>query len=65
METLFDLEKVFYFNLDIAIKTATINGSIEISRALGTVTVTFLSPVEELKAVGLYELVKEQYNLLD
>lgn len=56
---------MFHFNLDIAIKTATINGSIEISRALGTVTVTFLSPVEELKAAGLYELVKEQYNLLD
>ncbi|HOK63502.1 MAG TPA: acetamidase/formamidase family protein [Soehngenia sp.] len=44
---------------------ATINGSIEIGRAPGTVTVTFLAPVEKLKAAGLYDLVKEQYNLLD
>ncbi|MBC7087863.1 MAG: hypothetical protein H5T96_05140 [Tissierellales bacterium] len=51
--------------MDIAIKTAAINGSIEISRAPGTVTVTFLALVDELKATGLYELVKEQYNLLD
>jgi hypothetical protein len=56
---------VFHFNSHLAIKTATINGSIEIGRAPGTVTVTFLAPAEALKVAGLYELVKEQYNLLD
>ncbi|MEG1632829.1 MAG: acetamidase/formamidase family protein, partial [Oscillospiraceae bacterium] len=33
----------------------TINGSIEIGRAPGVVTVTFLVPVEKLKALGLLE----------
>jgi formamidase len=43
----------------------TINGAIEIGRAPGTVTVTFLAPVESLKKVGLYEIVKEHYGLDD
>jgi len=43
----------------------TINGAIEIGRAPGTVTVTFLAPVETLKNAGLYELIKEQYSLWD
>lgn len=43
----------------------TINGAIEIGRAPGTVTVTFLAPVESLKKAGLYEIVKEHYGLDD
>lgn len=44
---------------------ATINGSIEIGRAPGTVTVTFLAPVSALKKVGLYDIIKEHYGLYD
>lgn len=44
---------------------ATINGSIEIGRAPGTVTVTFLAPVDSLKKAGLYEIIKEHYGLYD
>ncbi|MBM7599153.1 formamidase [Virgibacillus halotolerans] len=42
---------------------ATINGSIEIGRHPGVVTVTFLVPETYLKNKGLIELVKEQYAL--
>jgi acetamidase/formamidase len=41
---------------------ATINGSIEIGRAPGTVTVTFLAPVDKLKKAKLFEIVNDQYN---
>jgi acetamidase/formamidase len=41
---------------------ATINGSIEIGRAPGTVTVTFLAPVDKLKKAKLFEIVQDQYN---
>ncbi len=41
---------------------STINGSIEIGRAPGTVTVTFLAPVDKLKKAKLYDFIKEQYN---
>ncbi len=41
----------------------TVNGSLEIGRAPGTVTATFLAPVERLKQAGLYDLVKAQYRL--
>lgn len=41
----------------------TINGGLEIGRAPGTVTATFKVPVEKLKEVGLWERVKEQYQL--
>lgn len=44
---------------------ATINGAIEIGRAPGTVTVTFLAPVDTLKSVGLYDIIKEHYGLYD
>ncbi|TCS89429.1 acetamidase/formamidase family protein [Keratinibaculum paraultunense] len=43
----------------------TINGAIEIGRAPGTVTVTFLAPIEALGNAGLYEIIKEQYKLWD
>lgn len=53
--------------LDISVpevqNRATINGSVEIGRYPGTATVTFLAPIELLKNAGLYELVREQYNL--
>lgn len=42
---------------------ATINGSIEIGRAPGTVTVTFLAPVDSLKKAGLYEIIREHYGI--
>lgn len=41
---------------------ATINGSIEIGRNPGVVTVTFLAPKSYLKANSLFELVKGQYS---
>ncbi|NLY77538.1 MAG: acetamidase/formamidase family protein [Tissierellia bacterium] len=44
---------------------ATINGAIEIGRAPGTVTVTFLAPVDSLKKAGLYHIIKEHYGLYD
>ncbi len=42
---------------------ATITGSVEIGRAPGVVTVTFLAPVEILKEKGLWELIKAHYQL--
>ncbi|AFS77832.1 acetamidase/formamidase [Gottschalkia acidurici 9a] len=42
----------------------TINGAVEIGRYPGTATVTFLAPIELLEKVGIYSLVKEQYNLI-
>ncbi len=42
---------------------ATINGAIEIGRTPGTVTVTFLAPIDALKKAGLYEIIKTQYEL--
>lgn len=42
---------------------ATINGAIEIGRYPGTATVTFLAPVQLLKNIGIYEMVKDQYKL--
>ena len=41
---------------------ATINGSIEIGRNPGVVTVTFLAPKSYLKVNSLFELMKEQYS---
>ena len=42
---------------------ATINGSIEIGRHPGVVTVTFLAPESYLKEKGLLDLIKNQYVL--
>jgi acetamidase/formamidase len=42
---------------------ATINGAIEIGRYPGTAMVTFLAPIDLLKNIGIYELVREHYNL--
>ncbi len=41
---------------------ATITGGIEIGRAPGVVTATFLVPVSKLKEQGLYEFAAEQYE---
>jgi hypothetical protein len=40
---------------------ATITGSIDIGRVLGTVTVTIFAPVRHLNRVGWTSLVKDQY----
>ncbi|HNR65849.1 MAG TPA: hypothetical protein PKJ95_06125 [Atribacterota bacterium] len=42
---------------------ATITGSVDISRAPGSVSVPLLIPIEVLEKVGLYDIIKEHYNL--
>lgn len=42
---------------------STINGAIEIGRYPGTATLTFLAPIDLLKNIGIYDLVREQYTL--
>lgn len=42
---------------------ATITGSVDIGRAPGSVSVTFLAPVKVLEKAGLYEIIKDHYNL--
>ncbi len=53
--------------LDISIdeikNRATITGSVEIGRAPGSALVTLLAPVELLEKAGVYDIIKEQYNL--
>lgn len=60
------LERAAHF-FDITVpevmNRATINGSIEIGRHPGVVTVTFLAPESYLNNKGLLDLVKEQYPL--
>lgn len=53
------------FNITVpeVMNRATINGSIEIGRHPGVVTVTFLAPESYLKDHGLLDLVKSQYVL--
>lgn len=41
----------------------TISGGLEIGRAPGTVTATFRTPIEKLKKLGLWDMIKEQYSL--
>ena len=41
----------------------TITGGLEIGRAPGTATATFLVPIDLLKKVGLWEIVQKQYDL--
>ncbi|RFA34939.1 acetamidase [Virgibacillus dokdonensis] len=41
---------------------ATINGSIEIGRHPGVITVTFLAPESYLKDKGILEMIKQQYK---
>lgn len=41
----------------------TITGALEIGRAPGTCTATFLAPVEKLKEAKLWDLIKTQYSL--
>ena len=41
----------------------TITGGLEIGRAPGTITATFLAPKSALWEAGLWDLVQEQYNL--
>jgi len=42
---------------------ATITGSIEIGRAPGVVTVTFLAPKHKLEKLNLYQTIKDHYKL--
>jgi len=53
--------KFFDITVPEVMNRATINGSIEIGRHPGVVTVTFLAPESYLKKKDLLELVKEQY----
>lgn len=53
--------KLFNIPVPEVMNRATINGSIEIGRHPGVVTVTFLAPESYLKDKGLLELVKKQY----
>ena len=41
----------------------TITGGLEIGRAPGTITATFLAPKDSLKKAGLWDIVQEHYNL--
>ena len=41
----------------------TITGGLEIGRAPGTCTATFRAPVDKLKELGLWEIIKAQYVL--
>jgi formamidase len=43
----------------------TITGGLEIGRAPGTITATFLAPKKALKDAGLWSLIQEHYNLKD
>ncbi|WFS62099.1 acetamidase/formamidase family protein [Pseudodesulfovibrio thermohalotolerans] len=42
---------------------ATITGNIQIGRAPGTVTATFLAPTAKLREKGVYDLIRTQYGL--
>lgn len=41
----------------------TITGGLEIGRAPGTCTATFKAPVEKLKELGLWDIIRAQYSL--
>lgn len=55
--------QLFDITVPEVMNRATINGSIEIGRHPGVVTVTFLAPESYLKKNGLLELVKNHYVL--
>lgn len=54
--------KLFGVTVPEIMNRSTITGSIEIGRHPGVVTVTFLAPENYLNNVGLYKLVKQQYE---
>lgn len=53
--------KLFDITVPEVMNRATINGSIEIGRHPGVVTVTFLAPKHYLENKGLLHVIKEQY----
>lgn len=55
--------RLFDMSVPEAKNRATITGSVEIGRAPGVVTVTFLVPSETLKKKGLWDLVRDHYQL--
>lgn len=54
--------KLFGITVPEVMNRATINGSIQIGRNPGVVTVTFLAPKQYLGKTGLLELVKSRYG---
>lgn len=54
--------KLFGITVPEVMNRATINGSIQIGRNPGVVTVTFLAPKQYLEKTGLLELVKSRYE---
>lgn len=48
---------------DEVLNRVTLTGGVEIGRLPGVVTVTMQVPMEKLKALGLADLVREQYGL--
>lgn len=50
-------------SLDEVMNRVTITGAVEIGRHPGVVTVTLLAPMDRLDAIGLGDLVREQYGL--
>lgn len=54
--------KLFGITVPEVMNRATVNGSIEIGRHPGVVTVTFLAPITYLKSSGLLNLAEYQYK---
>jgi formamidase len=57
------LAQLLDMSTDEVLNRVTISGAVEIGRLPGVVTVTMLVPLAKLEALGLAELVKEQYGL--
>ena len=55
--------RLFDVSVPEIMNRATVNGSIEIGRNPGVVTVTFLAPESYLKEKGLLDLIKDHYQL--
>lgn len=55
--------KVLGLSVEEIKNRVTINGAVEIGRYPGTAIISFLAPIENLKDIGLYEIIKNQYNL--
>ena len=57
------LAQLLDMSTDEVLNRVTLSGAVEIGRLPGMVTVTLLVPLVKLEALGLAELVKEQYGL--
>jgi acetamidase/formamidase len=56
------LAQLLDMSSDEVLNRVTLSGAVEIGRLPGVVTVTMLVPLAKLEALGLAELVKEQYD---